>query len=107
MSKYHWIYTTWPDREAAEAAAEALVQERMVACANIFDGTTSIYEWEGKVVRDTETIMVLKTARPDMPALHERLRNLHTHAVPCIISLPIEVEHSAADYLSWLADQSN
>ena len=47
-----WIYVTTGDQEEATNIAQILVEERLVACANILGSTTAIYLWEGKVVRD-------------------------------------------------------
>ncbi len=37
------LYTTWPDRESAEAAAEALLAEGLIACANILGEARSVF----------------------------------------------------------------
>jgi len=43
------IYVTCPDREVARTIARTLVEEKLIACANIIDGMTSIYRWENKI----------------------------------------------------------
>ena len=40
-----------------------LVDARLAACVNIIPGMTSIYRWEGKIARDSEAVMVIKTRR--------------------------------------------
>lgn len=107
MSEYHWIYTTWPDAQAAEAAAQTLIGEKHAACANIFAGATSLYEWEGKVCSEAETIMVLKTSAAALNGLRERLIGLHPYDLPCFIALPITQSASHADYLAWVKAQTS
>lgn len=106
MSEYHWIYTTWPDPVEAEAAAELLVREKLAACANLFPGATSLYEWEGEVCREHETILILKTTATTIEALRQRLTDLHPYDVPCFLALPIAATVSSPDFLSWLAKQT-
>ena len=57
MSEYRMIYSTWPDAETAEAAARRVLDEGLAACANILPGAVSLYRWEGKIMRDPETVM--------------------------------------------------
>jgi uncharacterized protein involved in tolerance to divalent cations len=43
MNEFLFLYMTAPSAEAAETIAGALVDERLVACVNIFAGVRSIY----------------------------------------------------------------
>ena len=59
------IYSTFPSAEAAETVGRALVEGRLVACANVLAGITSIYEWNGAIpvpythLRAHETVLDL------------------------------------------------
>ena len=50
---------------AAETEAEGLVrkllEERLIACANLMRGVTSLYWWEGKIEQASETLIIMKT----------------------------------------------
>ena len=50
------LYTTWPDRESVERAAGRLLEDRLIACANILGESRSIYRWEGEVQSEREII---------------------------------------------------
>ena len=63
MKEFLWVYTTHKNKEDATKMANILLEEGLIACANIFDNATSIYKWEGEIVNDTETIMILKTTQ--------------------------------------------
>ncbi|MBR9824702.1 MAG: divalent-cation tolerance protein CutA [Alphaproteobacteria bacterium] len=106
MSEYHWIYTTWPDEPQARSAARTFIGEKLAACANVFPGATSLYEWDGEICEDQETIMVLKTSHTAIEALKAKLIALHPYDVPCFIALPIEGHASDPNYLSWLTRQT-
>ena len=103
MSEIRWIYTTWPPGEAADEAAEALVSERLAACANILPGMRSVYRWDGKVERGQEQVMILKTTPARLSALRDRLIALHPFDEPCFLALGAEAEGAAAGFAEWVA----
>jgi periplasmic divalent cation tolerance protein len=98
------VFVTCPNRRVADAIARGLVDERLAACANIVPGLTSIYRWEGKVCRDREVLLLLKTKRSGFTALARRVRELHPYSVPEIIALPVAL--GAQAYLSWVAESA-
>ena len=61
MSEAALIYTTWPDGESAAAAAALLLEDKLIACANILAAGRSLYRWEGETCAEAETVMLLKT----------------------------------------------
>jgi periplasmic divalent cation tolerance protein len=98
------VYCTCPDQTTAERIAEALVAERLAACANVVPGLISIYRWQGQVRRETELLLIIKTRGVVYSLLEARIRELHPYEVPEIVALPIQA--GAAEYLGWLADST-
>ena len=96
------IYVTVPSRPEVEKIATSVVTERLAACANMLDGVTSIFEWEGKLCRETETVLILKTVEERVGTLTERIKELHSYDCPCIVALPLEGGNS--DFLNWIAE---
>jgi periplasmic divalent cation tolerance protein len=94
------VYVTAPDMAEAERIAEAVVSERLAACANFFDGVTSLFEWDGKLCREQEAILILKTTAEKTDALTARIRELHSYDCPCVVTLPIE--NGNPDFLNWV-----
>ena len=94
------IYVTAPTREEAGRIAETVVTERLAACANILNGVTSIFRWEGKFCRKNEVILILKTTEEKTSALTARIKELHSYECPCIVVLPIEGGNEA--FLEWI-----
>lgn len=87
---------------AGEAAkiARHLVESRLAACVNIVSPVRSIYWWNGKVARDREYLLIIKTRKRMFAKLRDAVLALHSYTTPEIIALPI-VEGSAA-YLQWM-----
>jgi periplasmic divalent cation tolerance protein len=100
---YRLAITTCPNMEVAETIASALVQERLAACVNILPGARSIFEWQGKLEKEQELVLLIKTRRDRLPPLETRLLELHPYELPELIVVP--VEGGSAPYLSWLETQ--
>ncbi len=94
------VLVTAPDAETGETLATAVVQERLAACVNIVPGLTSVYRWEGRVHRDAEVLLVMKTTAAGAGALRERVLELHPYEVPEVLVLPVAGGHGA--YMEWV-----
>lgn len=99
MTPYCIVITTFPDRPAALAAARALVEARLVACAQVSAPLTSIYAWQGSLQEDEEYELRLKTRRELGPRIETLLRERHPYELPQILYLPME---GSRDYLDWV-----
>lgn len=96
------VLVTCPSVEVGERLGRSLVEEHLAACVNVVPQVTSIYTWGGRLVREAEVLLLVKTCRPRFPALAKRIAALHPYAVPEIVGLPIHA--GAPAYLAWLAD---
>jgi len=94
------VLVTAPDSAVAGRIANALVDEKLVACVNIVPGLRSIYRWEGKLCDEAEVLCLMKTRLDLFPALRERIAALHPYQVPEIIALPLCA--GSAPYLDWI-----
>ena len=57
--------------------------------ANVIDGVSSLYWWQGTLEQAAETVVVLKTRGALLPALAARIRELHSYDCPAIVALPV------------------
>ena len=97
------ILTTVPIGEPGETIARALVDERLAACVNVHEPMTSFYRWNGRVERDVERQLVIKTTRERVTAIQARLAQLHSYELPEFVVLP--VADGAAAYLDWIRNE--
>ena len=104
MEEHVLVLTTLPLDGDPLALARTLVTERLAACVNVHAPMTSVYAWENGVAQDGEHQLTLKTVRSRLPALWDRLRELHPYDIPEFIVLPI-VDGSDA-YLKWITDST-
>lgn len=92
--------TTCPTPESAEKLATAVVSEGLAACVNQLPGTLSTYMWQGKLHRDTEVVLLIKTTVTQMGALESRLKALHPYELPELIAVPVCA--GSTPYLDWI-----
>lgn len=97
------VYTTFPSRAAAEAAGEALVKARLAGCINILAPMVAIYEWEGKLQRAEEAVMLAKTSAEGADACMAAILAHHPYDTPAVLALPVAA--GAAAYIGWIAAQ--
>jgi len=95
------VLTTAGSEEQAEALASALVERRLAACVNVVRGVRSVYRWEGKIARDDETLLVIKTTEANLERLRSAIRELHSYDLPEFLVLA--VDQGDREYLDWIS----
>ncbi len=103
MTDIVFLYVTAPDAETAGRIAQALVEEKLVACVNIHGEMRSVYEWDGKLETEAETPMFVKTTAAAAERARDRIVALHPYDEPCIAALPVQRAGSSASFLDWIA----
>jgi periplasmic divalent cation tolerance protein len=96
------IYAVFANAEEAERIGRIVVEERLAACINILSPVRSIYRWKGEIETADEVAAILKTHHWRSDALMERIAELHSYEVPCIVAWPIE--KIIGRYADWVED---
>ncbi|MCL4430589.1 MAG: divalent-cation tolerance protein CutA [Chloroflexi bacterium] len=99
---YIIVLVTTANKVEAEKIAQALLKEKLIACANIINPVTSFFFWSGKIDRCEECLVVMKSRMELFGELSECVKGLHSYEVPEVLALPI-VEGSRA-YLDWMGE---
>jgi len=99
---YIVVIVTTASKQEAERIAELLINERLIACANIIGPVSSIFHWSGKIEHTEEYLMLLKSRKSLFDNLAETVKALHSYEVPEILVLPV-IGGSEA-YLNWLSN---
>jgi periplasmic divalent cation tolerance protein len=94
------VLTTFAAEDDAVRVTRALLEERLIACANLLPGARSLYSWAGKIQDEREVLALMKTRKQDWPAVMSRLHELHPYDTPECLAL--RVASGAPKYLAWL-----
>ena len=94
------VFSTFANEADAARVARTLVEERLVACANLVPGARSIYRWKDQVQDEREVVVLLKTRKQDWTALLSRLHELHPYETPECVA--VRIAAGAPRYMAWL-----
>jgi periplasmic divalent cation tolerance protein len=100
VGKYVVVLVTAPDLKVARQLAQAALEARLIACANLLPQIESHYRWRGKYERGTEVLLLLKTLRSRLPALKKLVATMHPYDTPEFLVLPVSA--GARRYLKWI-----
>ncbi len=87
-----------------EEIAEKIINTRLAGCINIISNVKSIYHWQGKVEKDSEELLVIKTRKDLFENLKDFIKQNHPYTVPEIVE--IEVKNVNQEYLEWLINET-
>jgi periplasmic divalent cation tolerance protein len=94
------ILVTAPDEATGRDLAREVTEARLAACGNVIPGLTSVYRWEGRIEEDDEVLVLFKTTETLVPALMEKVVELHPYEVPEFLALPVSSGH--LPYIEWV-----
>ena len=98
------LITNFPDSDTAADVSQALIDQQLIACANIMAPCRSLYRWQGKLEDATETPAWFKTTASRAPAAQQALADLHPYDVPEILVLQPDSVHTP--YAQWVQAQT-
>ena len=99
---YVFAYVTASSREEAYKIGRALLEKKLAACVNLFDGMQSLYWWEGKIEESKEAVLLVKTDEKRIESVMRVVKGLHSYSCPCVVSF--RIEGGNPEYLKWLGE---
>ncbi len=89
-----------PTEKEAEKIAQTLVEGRLAACVNIIPRVNSFFYWEGKLCREKEAMILIKTTSQKSRIIMNKIKKVHSYKVPEIVFL--KVDGGEKNYLDWV-----
>ena len=99
------IRITCPSRRVAEEIADAAVEKRLAACANLEGPVTSTYRWKGVVEHAFEFVLWMKAPESRWSEIEALVNELHPYDVPAIVALPCA--QASVPYAAWVNENTD
>jgi len=98
------VLTNCDSREEAESIADELLEKQLAAAVQIVGPTVSRYRWQGKIQKQEEWLVIVKSVDHSEKSVIATIRSLHSYELPGITT--IAVDGGDAQYLQWILDNS-
>jgi periplasmic divalent cation tolerance protein len=96
--KFIIIYITHADMKEAKKVAEALLRDKLIACANYFP-IESAYWWKGEITNAEEIVSIVKTRMSNWAKVKKAIEAIHPYEIPCIMKFEVEANKAYADWV--------
>ena len=70
------------NEEKCEKIATALLIDKLVACCNIIPQINSMYWWNGKICKDSEYMIIIKTIQSNCEKIINNVKINHDYETP-------------------------
>ena len=97
------IYAPFPDRDAARVVARQLLDDKLIACANLLGEVEALYEWEGARGEGREIAVLFKTDAALLDRAVARIETLHPYETPAVLGWKCDAPgHATAAWVGGL-----
>ena len=97
------VQTTTSNEEEAKNIAEILIKYKLAACIQLKE-IESIYNWDGKLWCERETLLSIKTKKELFSKVKSKILELHSYDTPEIIEL--DISNISEDYLKFIKENT-
>ncbi|MCS6894372.1 MAG: divalent-cation tolerance protein CutA [Deltaproteobacteria bacterium] len=98
-SKLVLILSSMPSEEDGKLFAEDLVRLRLAECVKVFP-TTSFYIWDRKLVKDHESVLLIKARKDLVDEIERHFSSQHPYSIPEFIV--VDCSYVSEKYLNWV-----
>jgi periplasmic divalent cation tolerance protein len=96
------LLTTTSSVATAKTLAKKLLKQKLAACISFREGFVSFYEWKGKLEKQKETLVLIKSSRANLTRLEEAIKKVHPYDNPEILTIPIS--RVSSEYARWMKE---
>jgi len=95
------VITTVECMEDASAFSSALVELRLIACAQVDGPITSFYRWQGQMESSQEYRLTLKTCSSKLDSVLDWICKNHNYSTPQVVIRRVD---TTPDYSAWVRE---
>jgi len=93
-------YITVSKKAEAKEIVSILLEEGLIACANIIPGVESYFVWDGEIQKENELVVIIKTRQKNEEKIVRLIKQVHSYEVPCIVFGSID--YGNQEFLQWV-----
>jgi len=94
------VLMTTATKQEAQKIVNSLLNEHLIACANIIGPVYSEFMWQGKIEKAKEFLVMMKSDEKLFEKLSKTTKKMHSYETPEILALPIV--KGWPPYVEWL-----
>jgi periplasmic divalent cation tolerance protein len=98
------VLSTASSLKEGERIAQDLIRKGLAACVNVVPGLSSYFFWEGRLCREREVLLLIKTVKGQLKKIVKNIKKLHSYSVPEILFF--KAEGGESHYLSWVGKRA-
>ena len=91
---------TASSKSEAKKIVRSLLEEKLIACANMIDSVSSVFWWQENIKEEKEVLVIMKSHQELFNKVSTRIREVHSYDTPEILALSIV--DGSSQYLEWM-----
>ena len=97
---YILVFMTASSKSEAKKIVRSLLEEKLIACANMIDSVSSVFWWQENIKEEKEVLVIMKSHQELFNKVSTRIREVHSYNTPEILALSIV--DGSSHYLEWM-----
>ena len=97
---YILVFMTASSKSEAKKIVRSLLEEKLIACANMIDSVSSVFWWQENIKEEKEVLVIMKSHQELFNKVSTRIREVHSYDTPEILALSIV--DGSSHYLEWM-----
>ena len=97
---YILVFMTASSKSEAKKIVRSLLEEKLIACANMIDSVYSVFWWQENIKEEKEVLVIMKSHQELFNKVSTRIREVHSYDTPEILALSIV--DGSSQYLEWM-----